>query len=734
MGAPLWTREEKDCFVNFIIPQSQFSSGQYDSTTGLTWKELAPLMEAEMTRRGGYPELRVYTENALSQLYYNRFSARAVSRCQSDMAMMRASPRASQPPSRSSTASVPRNVRPPSAVQRPATADTAYSGDFPSPDRRRRGRYVTRFTQTDPKAFLGFSPEETLSVHADPIGHAYHELTSRGNSNRSGRDRGEMYQPAREIGHDQRQIERFGGEKRGHQDYEEDETSGSMKNMTSRRLGKMEWVNRNYNFSSSSRDIPSSNNATYGDDELPDYENSCPIGRSSFEDHAQHHKHQKTKSSFAPEDLGSPDESDEDMTSLLRAPKSARPNEVDEEARSEYFKLQSRWEELENEDRRKRQKVNKAEVKQPSNRFALSELDDFSDDDLEVGCEGPLRSQHEVVVDSDGDDTRSAGETVPRKITGMMVDSIYRPTQSHSFGIAAVESSQESPPPRPSQSQKKSLDDTPSKSIAPRSSREPARTKKEQKRDADPLPTKAPAAKKSKKAPSKMTNKLPQVTSKHPIKYTDRQVPFFESVNLPKIPKKSAVAKAGVGEGVDGRGRAERLRGEGYGDGNGYLGGSREIGGPAERPGRQTEKRHVGGQEVVKISSSTTHKSGDNAEYVKRNPGFNNNGYNSKILQSKNMSAQVAVQATSTITHTTPALKNASVPKFDGSMTEKFATLESIVAQASAETKPEDAAPWAKAIAAQRGFRESVSPVEDEARGKYSGVGGEDKMGSSEKN
>ena len=109
MGAPLWTQEEKDCFVNFIIPRSQFASGQYDAATGLTWKEHAPIMEVEMTRRGGYPELRVYTENALSQLYYNRFSARAVSRGQSDMTMMRASPRKSQPPSRSSTASVSRD-------------------------------------------------------------------------------------------------------------------------------------------------------------------------------------------------------------------------------------------------------------------------------------------------------------------------------------------------------------------------------------------------------------------------------------------------------------------------------------------------------------------------------------------------------------------------------------------------------------------------------------------------
>ena len=66
-------------------------------------------------------------------------------------------------------------------------------------------------------------------------------------------------------------------------------------------------------------------------------------------------------------------------------------------------------------------------------------------------------------------------------------------------------------------------------------------------------------------------------------------------------------------------------------------------------------------------------------------------------------------------------------------MTEKFATLESIVARATKETRPEDAAPWAKAIAAKRGFRDSVSPVEDEVGAKDTGSDGKEKTDPLEK-
>ena len=755
MGAPLWTQEEKDCFVNFIIPRSQFASGQYDAATGLTWKELAPIMEAEMTRRGGYPELRVYTENALSQLYYNRFSARAVSRGQSDMTMMRASPRKSQPPSRSSTASVSRDIGPPQhpsrsatesgwkaiasppAAQRSLFADGIYPRNYVSLGRRPQSRYVTRFTQTDPQTFLGFSPEETLSVHADPIGQASHELTSGGNGSRSGRNRGEMYQPARKVGSNRGQTERLGGVKRGYNDYEE-EIGEFKENMVSRRMTETEWAHRNYNWPSLGRDVPSSNNATYGDDELPDYEHASRSKRSSQKDNAQH-KDKKFKPSFAVKDLNLSDQSDEDMTSLLRGPKSARPIEADENARSEYSKVQSRWEDLQNDERRKRQKTKDSEVKEPSDKFAVSKLDDFSDVDSEIDYEGPLRGQREADLEADADDDDEIypdNKSAPSKTAGMMVEGIYRPTQSRGFGIAPLESTKFSPPRKSSSARNKNSDDTPAKFTAPSSSRGSAIKKNVQKRTANPSPAKDPAVKKSKKAQSKMTNKLPQTTSKHPIEYTNRQVPFFESVNLPKIPKRSAAARSANGGDLGSGDRVGGLAGVDFGDRDGYSGGEghRVPAGSVKRPGRSVEDHRAGGErEVAKISSSDSYRARDKDENIERIPGLSDNGIKSRSANDT-LSRVIADSASTTISAAPrPAAKAHSIPRSEASMTEKFATLESIVARATKETRPEDAAPWAKAIAAKRGFRDSVSPVEDEVGAKDTGSDGKEKTDPLEK-
>ena len=756
MGAPLWTQEEKDCFVNFIIPRSQFASGQYDAATGLTWKEHAPIMEVEMTRRGGYPELRVYTENALSQLYYNRFSARAVSRGQSDMTMMRASPRKSQPPSRSSTASVSRDIGPPQhpsisatesgwkaiasppAAQRSLFADDIYPRNYVSLGRRPRSRYVTRFTQTDPQTFLGFSPEETLSVHADPIGQASHELTSGGNGSRSGRNRGEMYQPARKVGSNRGQTERLGGVKRGYNDYEEEEIGEFKENMVSRRMTETEWAHRNYNWPSLGPDVPSSNNATYGDDELPDYEHASRSERSSQKDHAQH-KDKKFKPSFTVKDLNLSDQSDEDMTSLLRGPKSARPIEADENARSEYSKVQSRWEDLQNDERRKRQKTKDSEVKEPSDKFAVSKLDDFSDVDSEIDYEGPLRGQREADLEADADDDDEIypdNKSAPSKTAGMMVEGIYRPTQSRGFGIAPLESTKFSPPRKSSSARNKTSDDTPAKFTAPSSSRDSAIKKNVQKRTANPSPAKDPAVKKSKKAQSKMTNKLPQTTSKHPIEYTNRQVPFFESVNLPKIPKRSAAARSANGGDLGSGDRVGGLAGVDFGDRDGYSGGEghRVPAGSVKRPGRSVEDHRAGGErEVAKISSSDSYRARDKDENIERIPGLSDNGIKSRSANDT-LSRVIADSASTTISAAPrPAAKAHSIPRSEASMTEKFATLESIVARATKETRPEDAAPWAKAIAAKRGFRDSVSPVEDEVGAKDTGSDGKEKTDPLEK-
>ncbi|KAH7419138.1 hypothetical protein BKA64DRAFT_633837 [Cadophora sp. MPI-SDFR-AT-0126] len=731
MGAPLWTQEEKDCFVNFIIPKSQFSSGQYDSTTGLTWKELAPLMEAEMTRRGGYPELRIYTENALSQLYYNRFSARAVSRGQSDMALMRASPRPSQPLSRSSMASGSRDIRAPPAVHKLTHAEAA-AANFQAYDmgreRRHEGHYISRFTQTDPRAFLGLGPEETLSVHADPIGHYIHELTSRGFGNRSGQDREEVYRPAHEIRPDQRLIEGLGGRKRGFQDCEGDESGEFMENSASHRQADTEWTRRNYTSSSKRRNTLPSNTFTYGDDELSDLRDSVPVTRSSFNMKMQR-KHQKTKSDFTLDDLDSLDESDEDMVSLLHGPKSARPNKAVDNDGDGYSKVQSRWKDLENNGQRKRQKFDANEVKQPVNRFGLDALDDdSSDEDLEFYGKGPLHPRQETDGYSVGDDTRPIDNNALRKTTGMIVDGIYRPSQSHGFGITALDSSHYSPTAKSSSAAKKASGDTSAKSKAPRGSITTG-TRKEEQKAANPSPIKASAVKKFKKVPSKMKNKLPQATSKHPIEYTNRQVPFFESVNLPKIPKRSAVSKAAIEE-ESGRDQGGSFGRQNVGDGDvkGYGGGSYAVGGPVNLPGRHFENGPAGGdREVTKVFSSNAYKAKVNADDAKRNPETNKDSIKSQSAI-KTLSAVIADAASFTPSAArAPATKKSSVPKFDGCMTEKFATLESIVARATTETKPEDAAPWAKAIAAQRGFRESVSPVEDGAGGKDSGVGGHGK-------
>ncbi|XMA15716.1 hypothetical protein WAI453_008507 [Rhynchosporium graminicola] len=50
-------------------------------------------------------------------------------------------------------------------------------------------------------------------------------------------------------------------------------------------------------------------------------------------------------------------------------------------------------------------------------------------------------------------------------------------------------------------------------------------------------------SKKTKKIASKMTNKLPQATSKHPIKYNTRLVPLFDAMKLPRMSKRPGSAK-----------------------------------------------------------------------------------------------------------------------------------------------------------------------------------------------
>ena len=90
MGAPFWTEEEKEYFVKVIIPRSKYPNGMFDDD-GLDFKDLAPMMQEELDRRG--VSKRRYTGEMLFQHWYQKCSPRSENRGEAD-ALPSTNPRA----------------------------------------------------------------------------------------------------------------------------------------------------------------------------------------------------------------------------------------------------------------------------------------------------------------------------------------------------------------------------------------------------------------------------------------------------------------------------------------------------------------------------------------------------------------------------------------------------------------------------------------------------------------
>jgi hypothetical protein len=78
MGARLWSNEEKQYFLNRIVPLSHYATGTFDPKSGHDFKELAPLMQDELDAQG--LSKRKYTGENLFQHWYQKCSRHAVSR------------------------------------------------------------------------------------------------------------------------------------------------------------------------------------------------------------------------------------------------------------------------------------------------------------------------------------------------------------------------------------------------------------------------------------------------------------------------------------------------------------------------------------------------------------------------------------------------------------------------------------------------------------------------------
>jgi hypothetical protein len=78
MGARLWSNEEKQYFLNRIVPLSHYATGTFDPKSGHDFKELAPLMQDELDAHG--LSKRKYTGENLFQHWYQKCSQHAVSR------------------------------------------------------------------------------------------------------------------------------------------------------------------------------------------------------------------------------------------------------------------------------------------------------------------------------------------------------------------------------------------------------------------------------------------------------------------------------------------------------------------------------------------------------------------------------------------------------------------------------------------------------------------------------
>ncbi|KAL5329139.1 hypothetical protein ACEPPN_002649 [Leptodophora sp. 'Broadleaf-Isolate-01'] len=714
MSQPLWIEVEDVVFRHYILPQSQYCKGVFNRTIGMGWKELAPMMQAEMSRLG-FPDQRVYTEAVLSQQYYKLFSAHSLSGGEGDI------PR-SMAPLRSQPGSQPHH--PPNRIRAPARV-------------RLRPGYISRFTQTDPKEFADLSVDEALSVHANTEGQSNHDLG--GEPGRSRRDDRKTPTSGYEIeGYYRNDSADRGGQKRKHQDYEDDDTR-SMGVDEYRKYNASQRKVEEYLHHPSRKSTPAhqesipSNTGTYGDEDLPAFEDPNPA-RGIANNNAQREKPRTTRG-FVLHGLESPDESD---FGILRDPFPIPRKETKDEIKA---RLDSYEDELrvEDEERRKRPKTGRVEPR-PNKAFILDTLDDFSDGEMDIFNKGPLRRRPETDEAFDGN-----GSAPVKK--GMFIDGVYQPIRRRGFSArpsfdqdqapllddsepAIRVQSQLTSPEAPAQ--KKLQGDNSNKSKAPRDS-ENAVTKKKERKNTGPSTSKAPAVKKSKKVPSKMSNKLPQVTSKHPIEYTNRPVPFFESVKLPPISKKSGSAKPHVGKDPVGRGQNgdnSDVRGGHHGENRGF-GGSSSVRQPTKKPltqgdveGRPSEKRvNLGG---------TIHKISDLPAAVKRTFKIDVDGNIPDSFLSKNTPVAATATVPPAVSTPAPARNLSSIKEsiHENTTSARLSTLKSIVAGANVETRVEDAPSWAKAIAAQRGFRGDVHALDPVSAPAH---GGENKGNGAEK-
>ncbi|KAF8866740.1 hypothetical protein BDZ45DRAFT_576928, partial [Acephala macrosclerotiorum] len=68
MGAPLWTADEEEVFEKIIIPMSDYASGDHIKGSGMSWEDLAPIMQGELEKRN--INKRTYTGENLFQHHY----------------------------------------------------------------------------------------------------------------------------------------------------------------------------------------------------------------------------------------------------------------------------------------------------------------------------------------------------------------------------------------------------------------------------------------------------------------------------------------------------------------------------------------------------------------------------------------------------------------------------------------------------------------------------------------
>ncbi|KAL2075755.1 hypothetical protein VTL71DRAFT_698 [Oculimacula yallundae] len=590
MVGHLWTEDEKDVFLHYIIPKSQYAMGSFDPSAGMSWKELAPLMQAEMSRLGD--NRRGYSETVLSQRHYKYLSAHSLSKGEGHVPVSSAVPR--------------------------------------------------QHTQTDPKEFAGLSAEEALSVHANNVGMTEHDLVPK--TSRSRVDEQRKQQPKHEIGAYQRDNgENLGDRKRRFADYKEDDEGFMIKH---------------------------------------DHQNSRPSG-GEVEDDTQR---QGGKPRFVLDTMDTSNESDGDhFQKPFIAP--ATETEAEVRARLDAEEKQLR---IEGEERRKRRKTGhtKVEIGRSS-----------TDGESEVMPTEPALPHPSMNTDI--------------SIRGTFVDGIYYP--AHRAFSFAPELGQIVPAPLSDGFDQGS--EVSSQLSSPLIRAQKSSTlgaKKKERKSAPPSPAKSPYLSKTKKIVSKMTNKLQETSSKHPIPFTSRPVPLFSSMKLPKILKKPGSAKPVLKKNAANKYQADDNRGGQELDSRDGAVKPFTQGRPKKSP--ITEDK---GQPVEKTFniSGMTYKLSELPQAVKRAFGIDNEGNLLAPSRSSNNAGPAAAapahdqtQAYKPSVSMTPKMGSAA-SSFNSPYTDKYSVPRSNIEVPDVDTMPEDAAPWAKEIAAKYGYRDAVAVV-----------------------